>query len=467
MAALTARWDKRLRSARSALALVLVAWLIAAAPAHAPALAKVPPDLASQIANAATAYRTRMELSATLARNPTGSGLARVVAGNARRAAVGRLAGAVAAGISRNPALTRELAAAAASAAPDLRADLSRRLVLSFPVLAAEITAGVSGAALPATAPPRPTPPRLPPPPRRPVAAAGGEIPPPPLASAARPLGPRLPAARSSPAESPPAESMAESMSASMAEAEADEEAEAALAAIEAGAAGAEENDPLEGFNRAMFFINDTLDGVILRPLAWLYGEVMPEMLKKFVRNGFRNLKSPVVLANDLLQLEFENAAVTLARFFANSTLGVGGLFEVAEGMGLAHHSADFGQTLHSYGVGAGPYLVLPILGPATTRHAFGQIVDVFLHPLNYMLDTEENLMLFGDRTLVEREDVLEETDELRKTSLDYYAAIRSLYYQNRAQKLHRGGDGNGREEQARLSPPPDLRAARAGAGVP
>ncbi len=202
---------------------------------------------------------------------------------------------------------------------------------------------------------------------------------------------------------------------------------------------GDDVNDSLEGFNRAIFGFNNVFDIFIIRPIAAMYGFVMPDVVKESVRNAFQNFNSPVILANDLFQLEGKNALITTGRMIINTTAGIGGLFDVAKYAGLEHHPADFGQTLHSYGVGAGPYLVIPVLGPSTVRDGFGSAIDSVLHPLPYFVDTEVSLAVSGARGVVKRETVLKPLEDLRKTSIDYYAAIRSLYYQDRAVELRQG----------------------------
>ena len=198
-------------------------------------------------------------------------------------------------------------------------------------------------------------------------------------------------------------------------------------------------SDPIEGFNRGVFWVNDLLDTWIFRPIAWTYGFIMPDFIKEGVRNGFDNFNSPVILANDILQLEFEDAAVTTGRLIINSTIGIVGLFDVASEWGLPGHHADFGQTMHSYGIGPGPYLVVPVIGPTTLRDGIGFVGDIFLHPRTYLLDTTTNLALTGGNFLVVRENLIEPLDDLKENSLDYYAAVRSAYVQNRAVELNRG----------------------------
>ena len=198
-------------------------------------------------------------------------------------------------------------------------------------------------------------------------------------------------------------------------------------------------SDPLEGLNRVIFTFNDGLDIFVLRPVAALYGFVMPAMVKRGVNNFFENLNAPVVLANDVLQLEFADAATTTGRFVVNSTIGVLGLFDVAENFGLPDHPADFGQTLYAYGVGPGPYLVLPLLGPSTTRHGVGKVVDTFLDPLTYVLETGPSFARGAAEAVAGREQLLAPLEDLRATSIDYYAALRSAYYQDRRVVLRKG----------------------------
>ena len=214
-------------------------------------------------------------------------------------------------------------------------------------------------------------------------------------------------------------------------------EADAAAAEMLDGDIG--DRDPLEDINRAIFAFNDFLDSYIMVPIAKTYRFIMPEFVREMGRNFFENFNEPVVAINDLLQGDIENAGISLGRFVVNSTAGVFGFFEVAERINLKQHPADFGQTLHSYGVGSGPYVMLPFFGPSTARDAIGKGVDSFLNPINYFLELETRFYLKASETLVSREAVLDELDELRKGSLDYYAAVRSAWFQNRARELRKG----------------------------
>ena len=208
-------------------------------------------------------------------------------------------------------------------------------------------------------------------------------------------------------------------------------------------------DDPIEGFNRAVFAVNDAFDIMIFRPLAALYGYLMPNPAKPAAQRFFKNLTLPVVMINDLVQLDGKDAAVSAGRFVVNSTVGVLGLFDVAAGFGLKEHHADFGQSLHSYGVGSGPYIVLPLLGPSTLRDGTGQLVDFAVDPFNYLLDADWKTARTVGSALVQREALVFPLDELRSSSVDYYSALRSAYYQKRLAELRKGRAGGKAREKA------------------
>jgi phospholipid-binding lipoprotein MlaA len=201
-------------------------------------------------------------------------------------------------------------------------------------------------------------------------------------------------------------------------------------------------SDPIEGFNRVMFSVNDALDVMILRPVAAIYSYLMPPPAKPAAQRFFTNLGAPVVMLNDLVQLDGEDAAVTAGRFVINSTVGVLGLFDVAEDFGLPEHHADFGQSLHSYGMGPGPYIVLPLMGPSSLRDGTGKVVDGFIDPFNYILKADVRTAREVGSALVGRESLIPGLHNLRNKSVDFYAALRSAYYQNRVLKLNKGRAG-------------------------
>jgi phospholipid-binding lipoprotein MlaA len=201
-------------------------------------------------------------------------------------------------------------------------------------------------------------------------------------------------------------------------------------------------NDPLEGFNRVSFDTTLALDRAILRPTALAYRQVFPAFLRDSIRNFLNNLDSPITLANDVLQGEVTRAGDTLIRAGVNSTLGLGGLVDVAKRWGYMRHSEDFGQTLAVYGVGEGPYLFVPLLGPGNPRDVVGWGVDLAFDPLTYAQWREKFLWQAG-RTTVDFVDLrarnIETLDEIEKTSLDFYASVRSLYRQSRNNEIRNG----------------------------
>lgn len=202
-------------------------------------------------------------------------------------------------------------------------------------------------------------------------------------------------------------------------------------------------NDPIEPFNRAVFAFNQAIDKAIIKPLATLYRDYMPRVVQEAVTNVLANLRTPVVLANDVLQGNPERAGNTLGRFFVNTTVGLGGIADVAAEMGVARHAEDFGQTLAVWGAGEGPYLVLPIFGPSNPRDLTGLVADFFTDPLNwYAANTGREWITFahaGTTAMDSRSRHMKALDDLERTSLDYYAAIRSLYRQRRADEIRNG----------------------------
>jgi phospholipid-binding lipoprotein MlaA len=190
--------------------------------------------------------------------------------------------------------------------------------------------------------------------------------------------------------------------------------------------------DPLEPGNRGVLWFNRGLDWVLIDPVTRGYEWIMPDAAERAVRRFFDNLASPSVLVNDLLQLRARRAAVTSARFVVNTTVGVVGLFDPARRIGLEDHHADFGQTLWVYGVGSGPYLMLPLFGPSTARDGFGRLVDGALRPDTWLLGGAPLLVLGVGDGLSLRAMHREALEELERSSVDYYAALRSVYWMDR-----------------------------------
>jgi phospholipid-binding lipoprotein MlaA len=197
--------------------------------------------------------------------------------------------------------------------------------------------------------------------------------------------------------------------------------------------------DPLEPVNRVFFRFNQVIDEMLLKPAARLYIKVVPDRGRIVVSNVIDNLKAPITLANDILQGDVHRAQITISRFTTNTILGFGGMMDVAADLGAPYHSEDFGQTLAVHGVGKGPYLMLPFFGPSTFRDAFGQFVDTFFDPLGYVLDTEEAIARAGIEGLDRRAEFLDVSEAMEKTSIDYYASIRSIFLQNREYEIRNG----------------------------
>ncbi len=210
-------------------------------------------------------------------------------------------------------------------------------------------------------------------------------------------------------------------------------------------------NDPFENVNRFFFKVNNTLDRYFLRPIAIAYRTVVPRPFRLMTRNLINNLAAPVTLANDLLQLEFKRAGVTLGRFAINSTFGFLGAADVASGLGLNGHMEDFGQTLGVYGLPEGPYLYLPFIGPAPPRDLVGGVVDVLLDATTWLGgDVVESdavglewlavgQIRFGLNIIDARSQAIDQLDEIERSSIDFYATIRSLYRQSREGAIRNG----------------------------
>lgn len=207
----------------------------------------------------------------------------------------------------------------------------------------------------------------------------------------------------------------------------------------EGGADGYAEIDPLRPLNTVFFYLNGTLDFFIFDPIARVYRFLMPDAAKPHVAQAFGNLSSPIVLGNDLLQLEFERAGETLGRFLVNSTFGLAGLFDVASEWGLPPHRADFGQTLYRWGVGEGIYVVLPFFGSSNLRDGVGLAVDSFMDPKNYLLDSFDLIMLGLGEGIVRREELLDATDFIADYAENHYLAVRAWSWQQRQRELAEG----------------------------
>jgi phospholipid-binding lipoprotein MlaA len=195
------------------------------------------------------------------------------------------------------------------------------------------------------------------------------------------------------------------------------------------------DSDPFEKANRKVFAFNRGVNTFVLNPVMKGYRFMVPGPARKSIRRVFQNLDSPRIFVNDLLQLRFADAGKTLGRLVLNSTLGVGGLLDAGAAAGWERHDSDFGQTLAKVGVASGPYIVVPVFGPNTVRDGFGDVVDLAFQPLTYILGPAQimfQLYMRGGGSLTALEENHDKITALEVASVDFYAAMRSAYLQNR-----------------------------------
>jgi phospholipid-binding lipoprotein MlaA len=202
--------------------------------------------------------------------------------------------------------------------------------------------------------------------------------------------------------------------------------------------------DPFEKFNRAMYSFNDGVDRVFLGPVSKAYVAVVPQFGRRRVRDFLDNWKSPVWFANDVLQGDLNHAGVTASRFALNTTVGVLGVYDFASAhTGLEKRDEDFGQTLGTYGLGNGAYLMLPLYGPTTFRDLTGTVVDIVFDPLTWAEFEGDDTYRITTRTL-DVVDIRVQTDPAISTireSIDPYARARAVYIQNRNERIRNGSD--------------------------
>lgn len=205
-------------------------------------------------------------------------------------------------------------------------------------------------------------------------------------------------------------------------------------------------HDPWEGFNRSMFAFNEGLDRAVLKPVAHGYEAVTPEPVNIAVTNFFGNIGDLWIGLNNLLQGKVADAIGDGARFVFNSTFGLFGLIDIATPAGLEKHDEDFGQTLGKWGVGDGPYVVLPVLGPKTLRDTGGTAVDIAADPLGGVDHIPTRNVLWALRMVDTRADMLPADKVIEEAAIDKYAYVRDSYLQLRRGKIF---DGNPPRERA------------------
>jgi phospholipid-binding lipoprotein MlaA len=223
----------------------------------------------------------------------------------------------------------------------------------------------------------------------------------------------------------------------------------------EQAAVGENFNDPFENANRKIFDFNQAVDRHVLVPVAKAYRASLPGPVRDSVHDFLINLGEPLVFANDTLQGNFGHAKDTVVRFVLNSTLGMAGLVDVAGRWGIPYHEEDLGVTLGVWGVPSGPYLVIPVLGPSDPRDLAGEVAEGYGDPWNRLVTGNPYTLYWipfvrgGVSGIDQRERYLDSLADIERTSLDYYATIRSLYQQRRAALI--------RGEHQNLPPPTGL----------
>ena len=212
------------------------------------------------------------------------------------------------------------------------------------------------------------------------------------------------------------------------------------------------DNDPFEKTNRDIFDFDVWIEHNIAQPVNDGYRAIIPGFMREGVHNLVTNLHSPIILANDVLQGDGDKAGDTFGRILINSTVGIGGLIDVAGKLGIAHHDNDFGITLGQNGIAEGSYLVLPFVGPLPPRDLLGSGVDGFFDPLAYVQFHGKDTWMFaraGLRVLDTVDQQRDQFDSIERTSIDFYATTRNLYRQSRNARI--------RGESASTAPLPDL----------
>jgi phospholipid-binding lipoprotein MlaA len=198
-------------------------------------------------------------------------------------------------------------------------------------------------------------------------------------------------------------------------------------------------NDPYEPVNRQILDVNLALDNHVIKPVALAYRDVLGPWPRTRIRRFLQNIEEPAAFVNDVLQGRLVDAGDVAVRFAVNSTLGGAGFFDVATDLvGTPRQERDFGQTLYSWGVPDGPYLMVPILGPSNPRDFVGTVANGFLNPISWLLPLPANLGRGVVSGIDEREQNIGALEELQRSSLDFYARLRSVWRQHRSAQLGR-----------------------------
>lgn len=210
---------------------------------------------------------------------------------------------------------------------------------------------------------------------------------------------------------------------------------------------GGNPSDPLEPLNRAMFGFNDTVDDAVVRPVAKAYRAALPGIVRTGISNFFSNLEDVWISVNDVLQGKVQQGFEDFGRFLLNSTFGIAGIFDIASEAGLLKNSEDFGQTLGSWGIGTGAYLVLPILGPSTVRDGFGLLLDTQTDLVFRIDGVRVHNSLYLTRAIGTRANLLDASSVIETAALDKYAFVREAWLQRRRNLVYDGNPPREKEE--------------------
>ena len=232
-----------------------------------------------------------------------------------------------------------------------------------------------------------------------------------------------------------------------------------AVSVLSGCATGTNPRDPFETVNRKIYDFNEAIDRTYLQPTAYVYRTIVPQFVRASVSNFFSNINDIIVGLNNLLQGKFTAAYSDLGRIAMNSTLGIGGLFDVASEAGIERHEEDFGQTLGVWGVGDGPYLVLPLFGPSNARDAVGRVADYKADLVGYVDPVRARNQLWGTRIVNRRSELLDASTVLQTAALDPYEFVRDAYMQRRRNLIY---DGAPPMEKELLDPPAAPKRSRA-----
>lgn len=214
-----------------------------------------------------------------------------------------------------------------------------------------------------------------------------------------------------------------------------------------------DQQDPLQGFNRAMFCFNDKIDTFFLKPIATLYNKITPKPLNQGIHNVYNNINMVPTIANDILQLHFYQMLHDFWRLTVNTTLGIGGLFDVACRIGLEQYNNDFGLTLARYGWSSSTYLVLPFFGPSTIRDGIQIPVDYYAFSIYpYIEPTSRRYQIYGLGVIDRRAQLLQFESVMEEAALDKYIFVRNAYLQRRAYQIEQNRDYRSRNTERSTS---------------